>query len=228
MRHYPIFLDLTERNCLVVGAGSVGTRKLATLLESKVKQVLVIDPHEPCSEAKRMLQHPCCQFLKREFKDQDLADCFLVFACTNDQDLNIRINKLCRKKNILCNVVDQPDQGDFILPALYTQGDLVLAISTGGYSPALSRKIRQQLEHCFGPEYKILTKLLGRVRPLILEISTDSSANRDIFRSLIQEPVLEAIQSQDLDRLKKLMQQRLPNKLHPKLGAICHELFSTI
>ena len=227
MRYYPVFLDLKQRNCLVVGAGSVGRRKISTLLESGVKELLIIDSNPPDQELQGLLQNPACIFERREFKDRDLDNRFMVFACSNDKNLNLKISELCRQKNILCNVADQPEQGDMILPALYRQGDLTIAVSTGGHSPALSRKIRQRLESCFGPEYKLLILLLGRIRPLILEISADSATNKDIFRSLADEPILEAIQARDLDRLKGLMQERLPQKLHPKLGAICDDLLST-
>ena len=227
MRYFPVFLDLKQKSCLVVGAGNVGLRKAKTLLDCETGDLLLIDPHPPSRDLEQLLQNPCCRFEQREFVPQDLENRFLVLACTSDKELNLSISQLCKKKNILCNVADQPEEGDFVLPALYRQGELILAISTGGHSPALSRKIRQRLESCFGPEYKLLTSLLGRLRPHILEASHNPSTNKDIFRSLVEEPILEAIRNRDLDGLKELLQQRLPHKLHPKLGAICDDLFFT-
>ncbi len=143
MRYYPIYVNLHGKRCLVVGAGQVGRRKIATLAECGAAEILVIDlaPADPACAG--LFDHPAVTFACRPFAVSDLDGRFLVIASTDNEALNWEISRECAARGILCNIVDQPEKCSFIVPALYTQGELTVAISTGGGSPALARKIRQ-------------------------------------------------------------------------------------
>ncbi len=106
---------------------------------------------------------------------------FLVFAATNDARLNRQIMEDAKKAGILCNLADAPDDGNFILPSILEQGDLVCAVSTSGASPALARKIRKDLDHYFGPEYGLFLILLGNIREKLLADGHDPKRHKQIF-----------------------------------------------
>lgn len=214
MRYYPLFADLTDRTCLVVGAGEVGRRKIASLAACGAKEILVLDTREPDDgRLGDILAAPGVVFQRRTFADADLDGRFLVIASTSDEDLNWRISRACRARNILCNIVDQPEKCSFIVPALHTQGDLTVAISTGGSSPALARRIRQDLEEFLGSVYGSALLLMSRLRPLVLGLGLGSARNAHIFRGLVDSGLLDVLEKQDRDAASRFLAEHLPAEL---------------
>lgn len=225
MRYYPLFLDLTDKRCLVVGAGQVGRRKIKTLLDCGAAHVLVIDTCTADQSMRTLLDHPNLTFECREFLPEDLKGKSLVIACTSSEETNWEISRLCAKQNILCNIVDQPEKCSFILPALFTRGDLTLAVSTSGKSPALCKKIRRDLAHSFGPEYEVLTDLMGRLRPMVLELGYETSRNTKLFSAIVHSGILEAIQSKEKQNVLDILQSSLPRELHSRLEDLVNDYF---
>lgn len=226
MRYYPIYVNLRGKRCLVVGAGQVGRRKIATLAECGAEEILVIDlaPAESCAG---LLSHPAVVFACRPYETADLDGRFLVIASTDDEALNWRISRECAERGIPCNIVDQPEKCSFIVPALFTQGDLTVAISTGGSSPALARKIRQGLGEFLGSEYGALLILMSRLRPMVLGLGLGSPANSKLFRELVNSPLLEALEQADPARAETILRDILPATLHGEAaglvaGALAH------
>jgi len=213
MRYYPIFVNLKSKACLVVGAGEVGTRKIQSLIDSGAGHVTIIEtrPAEMGMDAITSLSN--VDFKCREFKDNDLDGKFLVIACTSNEDVNHRISNLCEERGILCNVVDQPEKGSFIVPAMVKRGDLTIAISTSGQSPAMAKRIRKELQENFGDEYDKLLTLMGRIRPLLLDLKLDTKANTVVFRTLVNSNILVAIKSQNLDVITEILEESLPEQL---------------
>jgi precorrin-2 dehydrogenase/sirohydrochlorin ferrochelatase len=160
--YYPIFLDLKGRRCVVVGGGSVAERKVGMLLEHQAS-VTVISP-----TLSRGLQHladqGAVQTITRNYQTGDLKGAFLVIVATGDPSINATVAGQARKQRALVNVVDDPKASDFIVPSMVRRGDITIAISTAGKSPALSRKIRSELEKNFGTEYASLALLINEVR----------------------------------------------------------------
>jgi len=148
MRYYPMFVSLEGRACLVVGAGQVGLRKIETLADCGAASVLVVDKNPPDEALGQLLARPGLRsrlcFVQRDFEEADLDGMFLAIASTSSPAVNQRISELCRERGVLCNIVDQPEACSFIVPALVRRGDLTLAISTGGQSPALAKRIRKE------------------------------------------------------------------------------------
>jgi len=226
MRYYPIYVNLRGKRCLVVGAGQVGRRKIATLAECGAEEILVIDlaPAEACAE---LLSHPAVVFTCRPYETSDLDGRFLVIASTDDEALNWRISRECADRGIPCNIVDQPEKCSFIVPAMFTQGDLTVAISTGGSSPALARKIRQGLGEFLGTEYGAMLVLMSRLRPLVLGLGQGSPANSELFRELVNSPLLDALKLADAPRAEAILRDILPASLHGEAaglvaGALAH------
>lgn len=190
MDYYPIFLDVKDRYCLVAGGGAVGTRKAFGLARAGAR-VIVVSPG--FSDELSNTPFSAITLKKKKFEDSDLDGMSLAFAATDNMQLNARIRQAAQKKNILCNIADGRDKGDFILPAVVDRGDLLFAVSTCGASPALSRRLRIALETRFGPEYGILANLLGRIRSILLEQGHDPKAHRKIFCALLDADLPEKI-----------------------------------
>ncbi|NCC25429.1 MAG: bifunctional precorrin-2 dehydrogenase/sirohydrochlorin ferrochelatase [Deltaproteobacteria bacterium] len=223
MAHYPVFLELTGRRCLVVGLGRVGRRKLEGLLECGPAQVTGLDIRPPDSDIQRLLDSRAnFSFLQRPFRAEDVLGQTLVFACSSDAGLNAEVAETCRLRGVWCNVADDPDQSDFILPSLIRRGDLVVAVSTSGRSPALARMVRQELDEMFGPGYEPLLTVMGRIREGVLSCGTDCDQNRDLFRALVGSELRRQLEIGDLAGADRTLRQVLPEVLHPEIGVYLH------
>lgn len=213
MRAYPMFVSLEGRTCLVVGAGRVGRRKIDTLTAFGAGDIRVIDA-QPAEFGSNV------RFEARPFRDGDLDGVFLVFCCTSDRALNERIGRLCKKRGILCNVADDADLSSFTVPATVRQGELTLAISTGGHSPALSKRLRQELEAHFGERYGRFITLMGRVRALVLALGAETEHNSDVFRALVDSRLLDALERRDTALAGEELRRVLPSDLHGSITEI--------
>lgn len=229
MRYYPLLLDLTGMNCLVVGAGEVGLRKVKGLLQCDPKLVTAVDPAPPGPELVALLAtHGNFSYEQRPFADSDLDQAQLVFACTANRLVNEAIGQACLGRRILCNMNDAPEMGNFVLPASISRGDLTISISTSGASPALAKTIRQDLEMRYGPEYETLTRLLAKIRGDLLAMGRSSDENREFFRRLAASPLAELIKRNDRRACLELLQAVLPTDLHPRIGDWCDDCFPTV
>ena len=160
--YFPVFLDVRRKKCVVIGGGQVAFRKIRTLLDCGAS-VTVISPvlHPDLSE---LANKKSIQVIRRSYKSRDLKGAFIVIAATGTKETNRKVAKEAGRVGALVNVVDDPEPSDFIVPSVVRRGDLAIAISTGGMSPALARKIRTRLEDSFGEEYALLVSLVEEVR----------------------------------------------------------------
>ncbi len=159
---YPVGLLLKGKNCLVAGGGAVGARKAATLLEHGAV-VTVVSP-EICPDLQSLLDKGKIVHISKLYSSNDIENMSLVIAATNNKEINTTISNDARKKRVLVNVVDDEELSDFILPAYFCRGSLVVTVATSGQSPALARKLKEKLEEEFGPEYSTLVDIIGHVR----------------------------------------------------------------
>jgi len=160
--YYPVFLNISGRECVVVGGGQVAFRKVKVLLEHGAV-VEVVSPNV-CPELNQLAESGQIRVLQRSYRVGDLQDVVIAIAATDDSNTNLEVVKEARRKAILVNVVDDAENSDFIAPSYMRRGDVTIAVSTGGRSPALARKIRTRLEKDFGDEYASLAVLLDEVR----------------------------------------------------------------
>jgi precorrin-2 dehydrogenase / sirohydrochlorin ferrochelatase len=203
-RYYPLFLDISERDCLVVGGGKVGARKAKALLAAGARVVVVSPVMDAALEA--LLPNERLFLKKRAYRSSDMAGVFLVIGATDLAELNRRIKRDAQAAKALCNVADQPQLCDFILPAVVNQGDLAVAITTAGKSPALAKRLRRQLQAQFGSEYAELTTLLGVIRTRLLAAGHDPEGHRRVLNALLDEDILgllKAGHSADINALLK-------------------------
>ena len=151
MELFPIYLNLHQRTCLVIGGGSVSSRKITHLLRCGAR-VTVVAP-EAEEEIKQLARGGEIIWEPRGFVESDLEAMFLVFSATDEEGLNHRISMLCQERNIPINVVDDPPHCSFFVPAVVRRGSLALAISTAGKSPMYARKLKEQLQEIVTAEY---------------------------------------------------------------------------
>jgi precorrin-2 dehydrogenase/sirohydrochlorin ferrochelatase len=214
LRYYPAFLDLQGASCLVVGGGQVGERKVKTLLDCGAVVNLVSPELTPFLEEE--VRQGRVRLLGPEFLPKHLEGMFLVIGATDDPEVNRWISSEARSRNLLCNIVDKPRECNFIVPSQIHRGDLVIAVSTGGRSPALAKKIRQELEILFPDIYSSYVALLGRVREYVLARGLPQARNQQIFESLIEAPILESLQKGDREELTSQLIRLLDPSPRPK------------
>ena len=189
MSYYPVFVQLEGKKVVVVGGGNVAYRKVLALLECGA--AIHLAGRELTQALKQMVENEEIHFLGQEFKDEYLNHAFMIIAATDDKDLNHHISTCAREKGVWVNAVDQPPDCDFIVPSILKRGDLQIAISTSGKSPALARKIRKRLEAQFGPEYETFLTMMGRLRKEILSLGLSQKENSRIFQKIVDSDLLE-------------------------------------
>ncbi len=155
---YPIFLDLSGRRCVVVGGGKVADRKARKLLQARAR-VVVISP-----EIGAELESVAAEIHRRPYREGDLEGAHLAFAATNSREVNAAVAREARGRGVPVNVADEPSEGDFALPSTLRRGRLQVAVSTGGASPTLALRIRDELEEAFGPEWAGIVERLNAAR----------------------------------------------------------------
>jgi precorrin-2 dehydrogenase len=179
---FPIFLKLEGRRCLVVGAGTVAEGKIRGLLDAGAL-VQVVAP-KAIFQIRRWDWEDVLSWKPRDFDPRDLNEVFMVIAATNSHEVNSLIFQEARRRNVLCNAVDDPENCDFYYPAVVKRGDLQIAISTNGRSPALAQRLRQELEEQFGPEYEEWIVEIGEARAHLNSAELDADARKKLLHQL--------------------------------------------
>ncbi|MDY6971906.1 MAG: bifunctional precorrin-2 dehydrogenase/sirohydrochlorin ferrochelatase [Thermodesulfobacteriota bacterium] len=220
MSYYPIFVDLDGKKVLVVGGGRIAQRKAVTLIEFGALIHLVSD--DLTSKLKELVEEGEITYLGTRFRDQDLDGAFLVVAATDDTGLNRRISASARGRGILINAVDQPSDCSFIVPSIVKRGNLVIAVSTSGKSPALAKKIRKELERQFGGEYETFLIVMERLRKEILRKGLSQEENSRIFHKIIDSSSFKAVAQGEWDRLESILCQILPE------GMVVEDIFKDL
>ena len=203
MKYYPVHLDINNRNCLVVGGGGVGTRKVKTLLDCGARVTLVSPKVSP--QLRDLAASGDIILKERSYQSDDLSNMFLVIGATDDEKLNKQISSDADRLNTLCNIADRPEVCNFILPSIVHRDDLVITISTSGQSPAMAKKLRKSLENQFGKEYGTLLRLMGAIRKKLLQQAHEPEAHKPLFEQLINSDLIGMIQENKNDDINALL-----------------------
>lgn len=202
MKTYPIALvNLHQKKCVVIGGGNIASRKVKGLLDADA-QAVVVSP-ELCPTLAAWADKNEINVIKRAYHSNDLDNAFLVIAATDNPKINQQVWEDACAKNILVNVVDEPAFCNFIAPAVVRRGPLSIAISSGGNSPSLSRRIRQDLEALFGPEYEVYVTLLGEIRDLSLN-SIPAKNRKTFWNHLLTSDILDLIKKGQVNAARQL------------------------
>lgn len=193
MNYYTICLvELPKRQTIVIGGGSVAARKVEGLLTAGA-QVKIISPAITL-ELQQRAEEGEVVVLPRPYQDGDLEGAYLVIAATDDTAVNQAVWQESQKRGCLINVVDDPQHSNFILPAVVQRGELSIAISTGGNSPALARRMRERLEKLIGPEYGVLAELMGELRPELIASFPEGKERLQAALRVVDSDIIEIIQ----------------------------------
>ncbi len=203
MRCYPINLDIDDRQVVVVGGGTVASRKCLRLVAAGAR-VRVIAPALDATLS-TMAASGRVSHVARKYSPGDLAGAFLVFAATGDRGINRAVAAEARDRGILADIADAPELGSFTSPAVVSRGDLLIAISTGDRSPALARKVRTEVENRFGPEYATALAILGAIREKLLTETGNSAYNKQILNALVDRDLPALVKNQSRDDIDRLL-----------------------
>jgi len=200
MKYYPINLDLKGKKCLVVGGGRVAERRVISLLECEA-DVIVISPR--VTPKLERLSVNKITYKSRSYKPSDLRGAYLIIASTDNQKLNRRIGERARKLGALVNIVSEPKLSDFTVPSVLRRGNLLLAISTSGTSPALSKRLRSNLETILGKEYEIFTNIMGAIRTKCRSLPVKK--RRRIYSQVAMSEIPELLREKRYKKAEKVL-----------------------
>jgi uroporphyrin-III C-methyltransferase/precorrin-2 dehydrogenase/sirohydrochlorin ferrochelatase len=191
MRFLPIFMDLRDQPCVVVGAGEVAARKIRLLLEAGAR-VRVVDPR-PDNAVRRMDGADRLTFVVEAFRPEHLDEAVLAIAATGDPAVNRSLSAAARQRRIPVNVVDRPSLCSFIMPSIVDRSPVVIAVSTGGASPVLARQLRSRLETLIPAAYGRLAVLVERFRETVARRIPSTTARKDFWERVLSGPIPEML-----------------------------------
>jgi len=207
MAYLPIFVSLKGRRCVVVGGGEVAERKVAALLDAGAS-VCVISPTLTAG-LRELSSAASIEHLPRAWQPGDIKEYALAFAATDDPRVHRAIVAEARAAGIPINVADEPDLCDFITPSVVRRGDLQIAISTAGASPALAARLRRDLEAMIGQEYETVTLILRAARQYQRENCRDPRERARVLQAIAFSNIAELVRVQDWDSIDRLLVQHL-------------------
>lgn len=195
--YYPAFLDLKDKECVVVGGGKIAERKVSSLIGSGAT-IKVISP-ALTNNLKKYKKKGLIKHIERKYKKGDLKNAFLVIAATSDSELN---KKIASEANYLVNVVDMPQLSNFIVPSVIKNGPLKIAISTSGSSPAMAKTIRKELQELYNKDFGKFLNFLKSLRQDLLKKISDKKKRENLFRKLASEEILKTLRKNGFKEAK--------------------------
>ncbi len=191
MTFLPVFLNLKEHPCLVVGGGDVASRKIKALL--KAQAIVTVVAPELCERLQKDLKAGLFQWQQRCYAENDLDDCVLVYAATNDMEVNRLVSQQARQRKLPVNVADNPALCSFIMPSIIDRNPVQVAISTGGASPVLARLLRTRLETLIPAAYGRLAEVMDSFRGQVQAKFTGINERRRFWEDILQGPIAEML-----------------------------------
>jgi len=207
MDYLPIFADVRNKLCLVVGGGAVGKRKAGVLLEAGANVRVVAPQIEP-----ELAEQVGINAIVARFDAQHLEGITLVIAATNDRSVNRQVSELARALNIPVNVVDDPELCSFIMPAILDRSPLMVAFSSGGASPVLTRMMRGRLETMIPQNYSLLAGFAERYRELVKQRVTNPAKRRIFWENALEGVIAEKVLSGDEISAEAMLLQMLASE----------------
>ncbi|MCG6900034.1 MAG: siroheme synthase CysG, partial [Gammaproteobacteria bacterium] len=207
MDYLPIFMKIEQRPCLVVGGGKVAARKVA-LLRRAGARIRIVSP-QLCGELHDLLARGLITHEAREFQDNDLDDCVLVIAATDNKTVNRRVSELATIQRIPVNVADSPKLCSFIVPSIINRSPVQIAVSTGGSSPVLARLLRARLESFVPAAYGRLAELVNDYRQRVKQRFANPEQRRYFWESILQGRVAELLFAGHEEKARSALQDAL-------------------
>lgn len=207
MEYFPIFLDLKNRLCLLVGGGDIATRK-GRLLSKAGARLRIVAP-EISAELRELAAQNNGELLEREYQASDLNDCVIAIAATDNETLNETISRDAQLKNLPVNVVDSPALCTYITPAIIDRSPLVIAVSSGGEAPVLARLVRAKLETLIPANYGKLAQLASRWRDRVKARFAEGDSRRRFWEKILQGPTAELMLNGQTDAAEDVIAKEI-------------------
>lgn len=189
--YYPVMLNIEDKECIIFGGGKVALRKVNIIINYGCKITIISE--YVCDELKLLIEKNNIKWIQRNYQNNDVNNVFLVFAATNNFEVNKLISKEAKEKGILTNNVSSPEMCTFVVPSIVKRGDLTLTVSTNGKSPLISKFIRQELEQKYDLNYEELLNILGDLRQKAVTRINSESKREDFFNEILKLDPLELI-----------------------------------
>lgn len=189
--YYPIYLDIENRNVLIIGGGNVCARKAETMMKYGAR-VTIVSP-ECTDEIEQWASQNVLSIRRKKYAENDLDGASMVIASTDDPCINARVARDCRRRKIPVNVVDVTHLCEFIVPAIVESGSIQIAISTGGKSPALARTLKEDLQKFVGPEYDTVNRILGTLRAAAKKTLPTDVDRKRFFDAIIAQGIIDML-----------------------------------
>lgn len=210
MDYLPIFLDLKQQACLVVGGGSVATRKCKLLLKAQAS-ITVVSP-ELTDALQELVKQGEISWIQSLFTSTHITEQRLVIAATNDEMINQAVHEAAQQKNILTNMTDDPDSSDFIFASVLDRSPIVVAVSSGGESPVLARNLRARLETLIPPGYSKLGELMGKYREAVKNKFDEIGQRRQFWDAVLSGPVADHVMAGREGIAEQILQEQLADE----------------
>lgn len=195
--YYPAFLDLRDKECVVVGGGRIAERKVLSLISSGAT-VKIISP-TLTNNLKKYKKKGIIKHIERKYKKGDLKNAFLVIIATSDSELN---KKIASEANYLVNVVDMPHLSNFIVPSVMKNGPLKIAISTSGSSPAMAKTIRKELQELYNKDFGKFLNFLKSLRQDLLKKISDKKKRENLFKKFATDEIIKTLRKNGFKEAK--------------------------
>lgn len=200
-KYYPVFLDLSDKKCIIIGGGKVAERKCLALLKSKAR-VAIISPgitrRLAAYREKGLITH-----IKRGYRHGDIKSAHLVIAATDSEETNRKVAKEASGRGTLLNIADAPSLCNFIVPSVVRKGHLVISVSTGGASPAAAKAIKTELKRLYGHDFSQYLMFLKNIRPLIMKKEQNKKKRTILLEKLGSAKMLNMLRKKGFKGAKK-------------------------
>ncbi|HEX4772856.1 MAG TPA: bifunctional precorrin-2 dehydrogenase/sirohydrochlorin ferrochelatase [Bryobacteraceae bacterium] len=206
---FPVFLDVSGKNCIVTGEGFEVPAKVEGLVKAGANTTYIHPTADP--RIQELIETALVRWERRDLQPDDLDSCFLIIADTPN---NAAIFEMAEERRVLCNAVDDPTNCRFSFGSVHRQADLTIAVSTNGWAPALAVRLKQWLQKEIGPEYGELLELLREARPEITSSIGDFAARRDLWYELVDSAALEFLRNGERDAAATLIQEKIAARIN--------------
>ncbi|HEU5140696.1 MAG TPA: NAD(P)-binding protein [Bacillales bacterium] len=204
MDSYPLMVDIENKKAIVIGGGKVALRKIRSLLRARADVVVISPKTVPAIE--KLETEGNLIWCRKEFSPDDLSDAFLVIAATNHREVNEAVAHSAYPRQLV-NVADNPNLGNFHMPSVLDRGRLTIAVSTGGASPGLTQKIRDELGESYDESYSHYVDFLYKCREMIKHGSFSREQKEDMLKRLLDPKYLDPVRQREtllgLEELRK-------------------------
>ena len=218
MDHLPIFINIRQRPCLVIGGGDIALRKINLLIKAQAK----VDCLSPlfCEGIINLSKNGNVNLIDKSFEPDDMKDYAIIIASTDDSSVNSLISQLAKQAKIPVNVVDSPELSSFIMPSIVDRSPVIIAVSSAGKAPVLARLIRAKLETVIPSAYGVLAEIAGEYRQKVKNRFANIKDRRAFWESTFSGVIAEKVFSGRIDEAKADIDMQLKNAVEMELGEV--------